>query len=142
MATTRDIFMDNNEPFCAIQLSASIAIQMVALKLDVSHWSKGGTFVTNIGADEMPIFRKAVKMFGNPDIVLIEESQAPAPKEYGGCLHNKGLIDLTDFWEIVFYIRSKEDCEKKEREECAKICESDLSMTAWQCAEAIRARPS
>ena len=28
----------------------------------------------------------------------------------------------------------------EEREECAKICERDLSMVAWQCAEAIRAR--
>lgn len=27
-----------------------------------------------------------------------------------------------------------------EREACAKACEGDLSMVAWQCADAIRAR--
>lgn len=27
-----------------------------------------------------------------------------------------------------------------EREECANVCEGDLSMVAWQCAEKIRAR--
>lgn len=27
-----------------------------------------------------------------------------------------------------------------EREECAKVCEGDLSMVAWQCADKIRAR--
>lgn len=27
-----------------------------------------------------------------------------------------------------------------EREACAKVCEGDLSMVAWQCADAIRAR--
>jgi hypothetical protein len=28
----------------------------------------------------------------------------------------------------------------EEREACAKVCEGDLSMVAWQCADAIRLR--
>lgn len=29
----------------------------------------------------------------------------------------------------------------RNREACAKVCEGDLSMVAWQCADKIRARP-
>lgn len=69
--------------------------------LDSRHWWMGGTFVTNIGADRMPVMREAVRRFGDSNIVLLEESQPPAPKDYGGCLHNLKPGDLSDFWQVV-----------------------------------------
>lgn len=70
-------------------------------ELDSRHWWQGGTFVTNIWADRMPVMREAVMRFGDSNIVLLEESQSPAPKDYGGCLHNLKPGDLSDFWQVV-----------------------------------------
>ena len=69
--------------------------------LDSRHWTNGGTFVTNIGADRMPVLREAVHRFGDNKIVLLEESQEPAPADYGGCLHHLERGDLSDFWDEV-----------------------------------------
>lgn len=70
--------------------------------LDSRHWTMGGTFVTNIGAERMPALREAVRRFGDSKIVLLEESQEPAPSDYGGCLHHLNRRgDLSDFWDVV-----------------------------------------
>jgi hypothetical protein len=69
----------------------------------MKHWTEGGTGVTNFQPDRLPIFREAVRRYGDPTLIVLDEAMPPAPKNYGGSLHCvamrwSGMLDLSPFW--------------------------------------------
>ncbi len=71
------------------------------MKIIMKHWTEGGTCVTNFTPDRLPIFQEAVRQYGNPDFIVIEEAIQPAPKDYGGSLHvGGGFRDISPFWDL------------------------------------------
>lgn len=85
------------------------------LTLD-KHVHQGGTFITNFRKDMWPVYRDAVRIYGEMStgfmprfqerrLVLVDTPAKPAPRDYGGALHvvDAGGSDLSNFW-LVFDI--------------------------------------
>ena len=85
------------------------------LTLD-KHRHQVGTFVTNFRHEMWPVYRDAVRIYGElatgfrprfkeRRLVLVDTPAKPAPRDYGGALHvvDAGEFDLSDFW-LVFDI--------------------------------------
>jgi hypothetical protein len=74
-----------------------------------SHWTKGGTGVTNFGVEERPLYEAAIKEYGKPYLVIHDEPMEGPALPDSLSLHNvRGKRgDLSDFWEIFWRLRAE-----------------------------------
>jgi hypothetical protein len=77
----------------------------IQAKLDMRHWTDGGTGVTNFPPEREPIYIKAIEKFGDEGLILVSTG-IPAKgstylQPYFCSLHDtKGNRDLSDFWDV------------------------------------------
>jgi hypothetical protein len=73
-----------------------------------THWTNGGTGVTNFTEDMRPVYVEAVKRHGDPDIRVHEKSFGAGNENYGGSLHNHGKRkDLSPFWDVFDAVKKE-----------------------------------
>lgn len=64
------------------------------------HWTSGGTGVTNFDRNKLDLYRQAVELYDDDNLVISETGMSPWPR---GCsLHDLSDVrrDLSDFWAI------------------------------------------
>jgi len=83
--------------------------------MNSKHWTEGGTFVTNFQLHRLPIFKEAIKRYGDDKIIACDYSESPAPRDYGGCLHDTRTRSegastpcLSAFWKIFKEVEAEE----------------------------------
>lgn len=75
---------------------------------DPTHWTNGGTGVTNFTEDMRPVYVEAVKRYGDKRLRVHAKSFGKGNQNYGGSLHNHGeRKDLSDFWDIFDKVRTE-----------------------------------
>ena len=79
------------------------------MKIILSHWTKGGTGVTNFCKSDLAKMESALEKYGNPNLVICSKSCATPYysvaelSELNHSLHCvSGMCDLSDFWDIYF----------------------------------------
>lgn len=86
----------------------------------MKQWMSGGTGITNFRSDKFPIYREAVRRYGDPNLVIVDEAFPPGPGSYGGSLHDlrfraspvyslynyPSFFDLSAFWELFYQIEN------------------------------------
>jgi len=86
--------------------------------IDLKHWTDGGTGVTNFEENEMPLYEKAIKRFGDTELVVSDKPiEAKVPykillKMKLCSFHNlKENHDLSDFWKVFKQVKSENENE-------------------------------
>lgn len=64
-----------------------------------THWTHGGTGVTNFQLDKLEVYKYCVYLHGDSDLFVLEETMYPYTWT-GGSLHCKRRKDLSEFWEL------------------------------------------
>ena len=73
------------------------------------HWTKGGTGISNFHKEECPLFEKAIELYGNPRLLIVDRP-FPGENDYMDrnmmetlySLHYVGCFDnLSAFWKIL-----------------------------------------
>ncbi len=80
----------------------------------MTHWTDGGTGITNFGADKFDIYKEAIETYGDKYLVIVPK---PIGFSWSNCmsLHDTrdGRVDLGDFWDVFTELKKNSELRKR-----------------------------
>lgn len=65
-------------------------------------WTKGGTCITNVRLEDLPLYREAIRQYGDTSLVVSNIPVGPQHIGTLGSLHSMlPYRDISQFWAIV-----------------------------------------